>query len=252
MKRLIVAEFDKLATTRLWLWLLLASMAISALYAGLNIGFADNTVTYSLDTARGQQTLFAVAAGAANPLAAVLGAIALTGEFRHRTATATFLASPNRGRVIMAKLVIYGLVGGAYGLVSTGVVALLATTWLPAEGIDVSLAANGIPSTMAGGVAAVTAYGIIGVGLGALLHDQVATVVGMLVYLYVVEPIVTGIPALSDWTVFLPGPASNALTGISLTTREFLLPWQGALLLAGYAIVFAFAGGCLTARRDIV
>ncbi|HEX6197285.1 MAG TPA: hypothetical protein VFZ37_15330 [Jiangellaceae bacterium] len=251
MKRLIAGEFSKLATTRLWCWLLIASMGISALYAGLNIGFADNTVTYSLATPQGQQTLFSVAASAAAPLAAVLGAIGLTGEFRHRTATATFLASPNRGRVVAAKFVTYGAVGAGYGVVSTAVVAALATTWLPAKGIEISLTGNGLPATMIGGVAAVAIYGLIGVGLGALLRDQVATVVGMLIYLYVVENIITGIPALSGWTIYLPGQAANALTGMALTTRDFLPAWHGGLLLAGYGIMFAVAGNYLTMRRDI-
>jgi hypothetical protein len=65
--------------------------------------------------------------------------------------------------------------------------------------------------------------------LGALLRDQVAAIVGLLVLLFVAEPIVTRIPALQDWTVFLPGPSAGALTGITLTDQDFLQPWQGAL-----------------------
>jgi hypothetical protein len=42
MTRLIAGEFHKLFTTRLWLWLLLAALAITALYTGLDIAFADN------------------------------------------------------------------------------------------------------------------------------------------------------------------------------------------------------------------
>lgn len=251
MKRLIAAEFSKLVTTRLWLWLLLASMAIAALYASLNIGFADNTVTYPLSSAEGQQTLFAVAAGAAKPLAAVLGAIGLTSEFRHRTATATFLVTPHRGRVVAAKLVTYGTVTAGYGLAGTAVVTAIALPWLSARGIDVSLAGNGLPATIAGGIAVTAVYGLIGVGLGALLRDQVATVVGLLIYLYVVETVVTQIPAFADWAMYLPGPAGSAVTGIALTTQEFLTQWQGAVVLAGYGIAFALAGNSFTMRRDI-
>jgi hypothetical protein len=251
MSALIGGEFSKLVTTRLWLWLLLASMAIAALYAGLNIAFADNTVTFPLSTAQGQQTLFGVAAGAAKPLAAVLGVIGLTGEFRHRTAGATFLATPHRGRVVVAKLVAYALVGAGYGVASTAVVAAIALTWLPAKGIDVSLAGNGLPATMASGVGVVAVYALIGVGLGALVRDQVATVAGLLIYLYVVETVLTQIPALTSWTAYLPGPAGSALTGIALTNREFLPAWLGGALLVGYGIAFATAGSYLTMRRDI-
>jgi hypothetical protein len=50
-------------------------------------------MTAPLTSPEGQRTLFAVASGGANTLVAVLAAIAITGEFRHKTATATFLAT---------------------------------------------------------------------------------------------------------------------------------------------------------------
>jgi ABC-2 type transport system permease protein len=230
MRRLIVGEFGKLLATRLWLWLLLAAMAITALYASLQIAFADDpdTWTLPLSTSEGQQTLFAAAASAASPLAAVLAAIGITGEYRHRTATTTFLATPHRGRVVAAKLLTYGLVGVGYALACILVVAAIAVPWLSTKDIDLSLAGNGLPATIAGGISAVAAYALIGVGLGALLREQVATVVGLLLYLFVVEPILTNIPALEAWTRFLPGPADNALTAITLTNQQYLQPGKAA------------------------
>jgi len=47
---------------------------------------------------------------------------------------------------------------------------------------------------MTGVVSAVAIYSLVGVGLAALLREQVTTEVGLLVYLFVVEPIVTRIP----------------------------------------------------------
>jgi ABC-2 type transport system permease protein len=253
MRRLIAGEFHKLLATRLWLWLLLGSMAITAQYASLQIAFSDDpdTWTQPLSTAAGQQTLFAVAASAASPLVAVLAAIGITGEYRHRTATTTFLATPHRGRVIAAKLITYGLVGGGYALACIAVVTAIAVPWLSTKDIDLSLAGNGLPTTVAGGIAAVALYALIGVGLGALLREQVATVVGLLIYLYVVETILTNIPALNDWTRYLPGPADNALTGITLTNQDFLQPWQGGLVLTMYCLVIAAAGTWLATRHDV-
>jgi len=105
-------------------------------------------MTAPLNSPECQRTLFAVAAGGANTLVAVLAAIGITGEFRHKTATATLFATPRRGRVVAAKLVTYALVGIAY---------------------------------------------------------QVATVVGLLVYRFVVEPSLTGIPALGHVDDLPPG-----------------------------------------------
>jgi hypothetical protein len=253
MTRLVVGEFHKLVTTRLWLWLLLASMALTALYASLLIAFSDDpgTVTYPLSTAAGQQTLFAVAAGGANTLAAVLAAIGVTGEFRHRTATATFLATPRRGRVVAAKLIAYAMTGVGYALACLAVVTAIALPWLSAKGIEVSLTGNGLPATMAAIVADVAIFALVGVGVGALARNQVAAVVGLLVYRFVAEPILTRIPALTDWTVYLPGSASSAIVRISLTNQEFLQPWQGGLVLTAYGLAFALAGTLLSIRRDV-
>jgi ABC-2 type transport system permease protein len=253
MSRLIAGEFHKLFATRLWLWLLLASTAIAALYAGLQIAFSDDpdTWTLPLSTPDGQQTLFAASASAAIPLVAVLAAIGVTGEYRHRTVTTTYLATPHRRRVVTAKLVTYGLVGIGYALMCTSVVTAIAVPWLSAKDIDLSLAGNELPATIAGGVAAVALYALIGVGLGALLRDQVATVAGLLIYLFVVEPILTNIPALDGWTRYLPGPADNALTGIALTNQHYLQPWQGGLVLAIYAVAVVAGGIHLVTRRDI-
>jgi ABC-2 type transport system permease protein len=253
MHRLIAGELHKLFTTRLWLWLLLSSIALTGLYASLLIAFSDDPDTWTppLFTAAGQQTLFAVAAGGADTLVAVLGAIGLAGEFRHKTATATFLATPHRGRIVVAKLAAYGLVGIGYALVCLAVVTAIALPWLAAKNIDMSLTANGLPRTFLGAIADIAIFALLGVGLGALLRNQVAAVVILLIYRFVAEPIVTGIPALSDWTIYLPGSASAALTQVSLTTQNFLEAWQGGLVLAGYGLAFALAGTFFSVRRDV-
>ncbi len=145
MARLIKAEFRKLVTTRLWLWLLLASAAWAAGYCGLAISLSQRPggLTPPLASAAGQHALFAIGAGGAAPLAAILAAAGVAGEFRHRTAAATFLATPRRAQVIAAKLVTYLLAGAGYALACCAVSAALALPWLAARGIHVSLAGNG-------------------------------------------------------------------------------------------------------------
>lgn len=252
MSRLIAAEFRKLFTTWLWLWLLLASIAITAAYASLTIAFADtpDSFTLPLSTPQGQRTLLAVGAGAA-PFAAVLGAVGLTGEFRHNTAAATFLATPHRGRVVMAKLIAHALTGAGYGLVCLAVTLAIALPWLAGKGIDLRVSAGGFAATAAGVIAAVAIFGLLGVGLGAMIREQVAAVVVLLIYLFVVENILTNVPALHGWTPYLPGQAEEALVGSTLINTNLLQPWQGGILLCVYALVFAMAGTRLAVRRDL-
>lgn len=251
MLRLIAGEFHKLSTTRLWLWLMLGAMAVTALYTSLSLAFSadSDTWTLPLTTIEGQRTLLSIGAGGGAPIAAVLGAIGLTSEFRHRTATTTFLATPHRGRVVVAKLVTYAVAGAGYGVACTGVVLGIGWPWLAAKDIPLRLG-DGAP-TLLGVVVAGAVFGMLGVGLGSLVREQIATVVGLLIYLFLVEPILTGVGALESAAKFLPGSARSALTQVSLTNAEFLEPWQGGVVLAGYGLLFAVLGTFLAMRRDV-
>jgi ABC-2 type transport system permease protein len=253
MTALIRAEFAKLLSTRLWLAILLATMALTALFASLNIAFNDDpdTLAPPLADPAGQRLLFATSAGAAQPLVAVLAAIGIAGEYRHRTAATTYLATPHRSQVIVAKLITYSLVGTAYAIACITTVTAISWPWLDARGIEFTLTGNGIPTTLVGVVLAVVLFAVLGLGLGAWLRDQVAVVVGLLVYLFVAEPIVTRIPALQDWTMYLPGPAANALTRITLTDQDFLEPWQGGAVLTAYAVLATAIGLRGTLRHNL-
>ena len=169
MTRLIAAEFRKLLTTRLWLWLLLTSLAWTAGYCALAIA-VDNRPGGpgpALSGAAGQHALFAIGAGGAGPLAAILAAAGTAGEFRHRTAAATFLAEPRRARVITAKLIVYLLAGAAYALACVAVSLAVALPWLAARGTPLSLAAHGNLSVLGAVIISVALFGITGAGLGA-------------------------------------------------------------------------------------
>ena len=82
---------------------------------------------------------------------------------------------------------------------------------------------------------------MIGVGIGALLRNQVGAIVGGLVYLFVVEPVIRPIPATSGAYKWMPGGALEALTA-TFQGPDLLEPWQGGLLLLGYGLVAAFLG----------
>src|SRR5215467_5763963 len=137
MTRLVAAEFRKLFTTRLWLWMLLASVAWTISYTTLAIAFSNRPggLAPPLSSAAGQHALFAIGAGGAGPLVAVLALAGVTGEFRHRTAATTFLVTPRRHRVVAAKLTTYLLVGAGYALVCLAAGLAVAEPWLAAKGI---------------------------------------------------------------------------------------------------------------------
>lgn len=252
MIRLIRAEFGKLYSTKLWLWLLLGALGLTALGVSLTIGLdgQQGNPNPPVATAAGQKNMFSAAASA-GIFGLILGIIGVTGEFRHQTVTPTFLATPHRGRVVIAKLIAYALNGIAFGIATIVLAIAIALPWLSAKNVDVSLGSNGIPGTLVGVAAGVAVYALLGVGLGALLRNQIAAVVGALVYLFVVEGLVGNLPGIRDYYKWFPGGANSALTGASQPNISLLEPYQGGLLLIGYGLAFAILGAWLAVRRDV-
>jgi ABC-2 type transport system permease protein len=249
MRRLVAAEFRKLFTTRLWLWLLLAAAAWTAGFSALAIALNSRTGSLAppLSTAAGQHALYAIGAGGAGPLVAVLAAVGVAGEFRHRTAAATFLVTPRRGGVVAAKLVTYLLAGAAYALVCVAVGLAIALPWLSAKGISVSPDL----AVQAAIVVSTAIFAVCGAGLAAMLRSELITVTGLLFYLYVAEPLLSHVTALHAWTAYLPGVAADGLTQAAQADVRLLPSWAGGLVFAAWAAAFAAAGTIITTRKDI-
>jgi len=251
MTRLVRAEWTKLFTTRVWLGLLLGSCLLVGGFAALLTGFAGNADSGipPVGDPEFEQLALAQATGA-NVLFLILGIIGMTQEYRHRTATPTFLATPRRWRVVVAKLLAYALVAVPLALVVLAVNVLVVWLYAGARGAAPSLTADNLEVLATSGLALVI-YAMIGVGIGALVRNQVGAIVGGLVYLFVVEPVIRSIPATSGAYKWMPGGALEAMTA-TFEGPDLLGAWQGALLLISYGLVAALLGTMLAVRRDVV
>lgn len=250
MRALARAEFRKLATTRLWLWMLVLGLAMTVATTSAAIGFAEPG-PLGLETAAGQRTVFAQAT-ATLVVSGILGILAVTGEFAHQTATPTFLATSRRGRVVGAKLLTYAAAGIVYAAACTVVVLGVALPWLAAKGVDVVLSGPDLARTLGGVGLEVALYAVLGVGLGCLMRNQIAAIVGFVVYIFVLGPILTGVPATSDAAQYLPYQAGNALGRLTSSLDAAMLGQAaGGLVLLGWALTFAALGTRMAIRRDI-
>jgi ABC-2 type transport system permease protein len=180
----------------------------------------------------------------------IFGILAVAGEYRHGTITDTFLSFPGRGRVIAAKLAVYGLAGAAAGLVSSAAALAAAAAWWAARGGAFHLSAASTWQTLAGGVAANCAFALIGVGLGALIRNVAGATALALAWIALIEGIAGQLigSGLARW---LPFYASEALGRAAITATRLLPQWGGGLVLLGYAAVFAAAAVLVTLRRDV-
>jgi hypothetical protein len=179
--------------------------------------------------------------------AGLVGALSITGEIRHGTIRPTFLITPRRGRVLAAKIVASALLGIVFGLVAVGVAVGVGSAALAARGIPITLDSSDYTLMPAGGIAAAALWAPIGLGLGALLRNQVATLIAIFLWLFFVENLLIDfVPGAGR---FAPGAAAAAITG--LDPDRLLAPALGALLLALYATAAAAAGTIATLRRDV-
>jgi hypothetical protein len=258
MRDLLRSEWRKVMTTRLWWALLLAAVAVAALavftqVSGTSSGGPPGTVAPDPFTLASNQRSLATAGAAGGVFALAFGIIMMTTEFRHLTSRPTFLVQPRRGRVVGAKLIVAAAVGAAYGLTSAVVVAAVMAPWLGAKGVSIGWVSNGVLATLARAMLAMAIYAVVGVGVGVLVRNQLAAVIGALAFLFVIEDLFAVIPLLQGCFRFLPGPAAEQLVGSQLLSvgGPVLTPLQGGLLFLGWGLALALAGWTLTMRRDI-
>ncbi len=248
MIRLIRAEFTKLATTRLIYGVaaVMAAFGVLTVVVGVTAAGQQGNPPLSADS------LPMLIGGPVTQLPAaalLLGILGMAGEFRHQTVTQTFLVTPDRGRVVAAKLVAYPLAGIALALVTLAFTAAVAAGWLAAKGITPSLPDARHGAALVGVVLLGAALcGLVGVGGAALVRNQVAALVGVAVWVLVVEGLLLSLlhaPSLGKW---LPSAAAAAITSPG---GAHLSRLGGSLLLAGYALALALGGTRLVVRRDI-
>ena len=238
-------ELLKLRTTRTFVVLVAVAVALSlvivVLLTTLTDGITDEDAAtlLVLDTT----SLFVL----------LLGAIGMTGEWRHRTIASSLLAAPDRIRLVVAKTIAYALAGAVLSLCVTLTIAAAAAIVLSLREQGM-FEAGDLLEQLGRNMAVAALLGALGVGIGAVLRNQVAAVVGILLFAFVVEPvIVTVAPEIGRF-----GPLSGAHDALAGTGQGqeweasgLLSPGVGALMLAGWIVLFAGLGTLLLRQRDV-
>ena len=272
--RPVAAEFSKILTTRMW-WILalvlfgyiaLLAGGLAALFGGIDSGAisSDSVNTGGGGSLAGLGSLppliysFAASVGYVFPV--LLGALASTGAFRHKTLTPTFLATPRRARVLGAKTIALFVVGAAFGVVALAASVGIGALVFNGFGIDPLLADSATWALIGRTVLAMALWAVIGVGLGVLVPSQVASIVIVLAFTQFVEPLLRFASSFTEVTAdvgkFLPGAASDALVGASFFTLAspggaVLESWQGGLVLLAYGLLATGFGYLVSWKRDV-
>ncbi|HLE98636.1 MAG TPA: hypothetical protein VI540_01975 [Gaiellaceae bacterium] len=247
MSQMVAAELLKLRTTRAWIGFLLAGLALAGIAAAGTVGTAED---FRLGTTELSREILS-ASGIAEVIAFVVGIVSVTAEWRHGTVTRTFLATPRRDRVLVAKEL--GIVVPAALLwVLTTVLALaIAVPWLAFEGSSFALGEE--LAGYAGRILVTTVlWGALGVGVGAIVQSQTPAVVGAILWVLVAEGLITAALGLADLEVigdYFPGRALSAFDASG--DEGGLSTWPAGAVGLGWVAVLGLLGHLRMSRQDV-
>jgi hypothetical protein len=175
-----------------------------------------------------------------------LGAVGAAGEFRHGTAVPTFLATPVRWRVLVAKLAAHLGLGAIVATACVAAELAIALPWIDAQGAGVSPWSAPVLEPAIGSILSGAAYCSLGVAVGMLVRNQIVALAVTLGWFAVAEgALATFTPDVSR---FLPGGLFSGADN----PAAHLLPLPLAIaVLAAYVAGLSLLTAATTLRRDI-
>lgn len=269
------SEVRKIFTTRMWWGLLLGMMVMAALLSLMYGSLVGN------DAATGEggtgnpfkkmvvgTAQLVYSAGAQSSLTTLIplsmGVLLITNEFRHKTISSTFLATPNRWVVLITKMLAVIPLGIAYGVAHDIASAGAGAATIKSKGYPTLLDKPEVWQTFGLVVVAFVVWTLLGFGFGMLIRNQVAAVLTAVGFAFIVQIALNILFSAQNWDTaakFLP---SNLTSGMLVTSdptagqqvtsggaSPFFSWWASALILTGYALALSVIGSFLQSRRDI-
>lgn len=237
---LLRSEWIKLFTTRTTWVMVGLGLLLEGLFAGLltglgsfgDIGQIDEVIT---------------GLGLLMTLMLVLGVLIITTEFRHGTASSTFLVAPRRWPVLVAKLGAGMLIGILAGLLFVLVNGGLALPIYSGRGGTLPPTGD-IVEIYAGVVVSFALLAAFGLGIGAIVRNQVGAIIAAIAVFFVIS----GLPELLPGTIgeYFPAQAVGSLHG-RVEGDGTLTQIEGGLVLAAWSLALVAIGTVLTVKRDL-
>lgn len=263
LSRSLRSEWTKVFSTNVW-WALALVMVV---YIGFTAATMGLMLSGLIDDADAQaipnvdpRSIYTLGSSMGYIFPVLIGSLAVTGEWRHRTITPTFLAAGARGPVLVGKSIVQfgvGLFYGALALTSAVLASVFLVTYSggPSELGETDTWLFFLRSILVMGV-----WAVVGVGLGTLVRNQTTAIVIVIVFTQFIEPLArlgaTFNDAASSIAQFLPGSVTDAFVGDSLYTAMTsgapgvaggvgaspLNSWVAFAVLSAYAATILLAG----------
>jgi ABC-2 type transport system permease protein len=239
----VKSELLKIRSTRTTIGLLVGLIALEMLVTLLT-GIVGSTKF--LLTEQDQNSLLGNG-GLAGVFSALAGIMLVTSEYRYGTVRPTFLVCPLRGRVLWAKVAAGTIAGLVFGIIGETLSTAIGLTILKARDVPISMSGSNFALLIIGTIGGVALFGAFGVGLGAIVKNQVGAVIALLAWGFVAENLLfQSVPSIGR---FLPVHDLQSMTGD--TSMHFLSPVPGTGAMIMWAATLSYGGLLLWKRRDV-
>ena len=239
------AELLKISSTRTTIGIVLGMIVLILLFSLFNGLLTPQSSLTSTENQRGLLSVGSLAA----VFSALAGIMLVTSEYRVGTIRPTFLFTPQRSRVIAAKLAAGLCAGLAFAVVGEGIGFAIGYVCLSGRGISYALSGGQTTLLVLGTLAGVALWAALGVGLGLVIRNQVGAIIGLLAWGFVAENLLFHF--VSSVGRFAPIHAQDALMGLTADRGHLLPAAAGGTVLLAWTAAFALTGVALTGRRDI-
>jgi len=253
LARVVRSEWTKLRSLPSTAWSLLAAVVLvvvfGALYSLLRVTRPphDPASLASFDptaVSLGGVRLAELAVG-------VLGVLLVTGEYATGMIRTSLTAVPARLPVLWGKAIVFAITTLTLCLPAAFAAFLVGQSILASEHLDTTLGQPGTARAVLGSALYLTAVGLLGLGLGALLRNTAGGIAALFGAQFGLQIVAGLLPETwSDQvTRYLPAPAGIAVTNVRPDPLS-LGPWTGFALFCLYIAVLLGLAAWLLRRRD--
>jgi ABC-2 type transport system permease protein len=181
----------------------------------------------------------------------VLGVLAITGEYSTGMIRSSLAAVPRRLPVLWGKALVFGATALAVSLPATFIVFWVGQAILSGQHINVAIGHPGVFRALIGAPLFLTAMGLFGLALGAILRSTAGGIAALAGIVFVLPPIVGLLPTSVSNSIdpYLPSNAGGAIWTITPDPGT-LAPWAGFGIFCAYVAVAMAIAAVLLIRRD--
>jgi ABC-2 type transport system permease protein len=184
-------------------------------------------------------------------LLGILGALSITGEYGSGLVRTTFSATPQRGRVLVAKATVVAATAVIFGQVLCFGLFLAVQATLARIHHDLGIHHPGVVRAIVGAGVYLAVVTLVGLGIGAIVRHTAAAIAAIVVMFFLIPQVPSALP--QPWSTRLadvmPSTAAQEITTLS-PRADLLSINQSYLLLAAYALFVPVLGVYLVRRRD--